>query len=80
MHACSPLLVEQTAVFLGALSLAELPSCCSPALLGTRPTASGSPVYIGSLCLAACGLGLVRLSHYSQSTCLCPALCLEQFP
>lgn len=37
-------------------------------------------VSIGSLCLATCGLGLARLSLYSQSTCRCPDLCLEQFP
>lgn len=40
------LLVEHTAVFLWAMSLAGLPSLCSPALLGTRPTASGSAVCV----------------------------------
>lgn len=75
MPAYPPLLVEHTAVFLWALSLAGLPSRHSPVLLGGQLSVS-----IGSLCLAACRLALVRLSFYSQSTCLCPAPCLEQFP
>lgn len=46
MHACPPHLLEHTAVFLGALSLVGLLSCHNPALLGTRPTGSGSPVCV----------------------------------
>lgn len=62
MPAYPPLLVEHTAVFLWALSLAGLPSRHSPVLLGTQLTASGSAVCVHRQPLPSClqvGVGQV---------------------
>lgn len=81
MHACPPLLVEHTAVFLWALSQQGcLPFAALHCWALGRQLLSQLSVSMGSLCLATCRLGLVRLSFYSQTTCLCPASCLEPFP